>query len=159
MAIVIGKRRILAIFGFNSTALRATQPKQHSMFISRRTDVVYQPRSCDLTSLDYYLWGAIKNKCYADKPETIDGEKLVKYSCTQSIMLLKNWTNRVGYYLASRGSHLNEWNFFPLLTGRIVLSNKKRNLRKYSVVFCLKHFPRKRYLMDPLCVEEYYMCT
>ena len=26
------KRRILATFGFNRTALRATQPKQHSMF-------------------------------------------------------------------------------------------------------------------------------
>ena len=26
-------------------------------------------RSCDLTPLDYYLWGAVKHKCYADKPE------------------------------------------------------------------------------------------
>ena len=24
-----------------------------------------------MTLLDYYLWGAIKEKCYADKPETI----------------------------------------------------------------------------------------
>ena len=40
--------------------------------ISRRADVVCPPRSCDLTSLDYYLWGAVKVKCYADKPETID---------------------------------------------------------------------------------------
>ena len=36
-----------------------------------------------------------------------------------------------------------EWNYFPLLTGRIVLSNKKRNLIKYSVVF-FKHFPKKK---------------
>ena len=34
-------------------------------------------------------------------------------------------------------------NYFPLLNERIVLSNKKRNLRKYSVVF-LKHFPKKK---------------
>ena len=40
-----------------------------------------------------------------------------------------------------------EWNYFPLLTGRIVLLNKKRNLRKYSVIF-LKHFPIKNYLAD-----------
>ena len=33
----------------------------------------------------------------------------------------KNWTDRVGYCMASRGSHLNE--IIPLLTGRIVLSN------------------------------------
>ena len=35
-------------------------------------DVVWPPRSCDLTALGYYFWGAIKDKCYADKPETID---------------------------------------------------------------------------------------
>ena len=43
--------------------------------ISRRADVVWPPRSCDLRLLDYYLWGAIKDKCYADKPETIDALK------------------------------------------------------------------------------------
>ena len=26
----------------------------------------------DLTPLDYYFWGAVKNNCYTDKPETID---------------------------------------------------------------------------------------
>ena len=35
---------------------------------SRWADVVWPPRSCYLTPLDYYLWGAIKDKCYADKP-------------------------------------------------------------------------------------------
>ena len=29
--------------------------------ISRRADVVWPPRSCDLTPLDYYLWGAVKD--------------------------------------------------------------------------------------------------
>ena len=43
-----------------------------------------------------------------------------------------------------------EWNCFPLLTGRIVLSNKNRNLRKHSVVF-FKAFSRKiRYLANPI---------
>ena len=32
--------------------------------ISRRADVVWPHRSCDLTPLDYYLWGAVKDKCY-----------------------------------------------------------------------------------------------
>ena len=40
--------------------------------ISRRADVVWPLRSSDLTPLDYYLWGAVKDKCYADKPETSD---------------------------------------------------------------------------------------
>ena len=32
----------------------------------------WPPRSFDLTPLDYYLWGAVKDKYYADKLETID---------------------------------------------------------------------------------------
>ena len=39
---------------------------------NRRADVVWPPWSCNLTPLDYYLWGAVKGKCYADKSETID---------------------------------------------------------------------------------------
>ena len=69
-------------FAFNRTALRATQPKLHLMFLrsafedrSRRADVVWPPRSCDLTPLDYYLWGAVKDKCYTDKQETSNALK------------------------------------------------------------------------------------
>ena len=40
--------------------------------ISRRADVVWPHRSCDLTPLDYYKLRPIKNNCYADKPDTID---------------------------------------------------------------------------------------
>ena len=43
--------------------------------ISHRSDVVWPPRSCDLTPLDYYLWVAVKDKCYADMPETIEALK------------------------------------------------------------------------------------
>ena len=40
--------------------------------ISRTADVVWPPRGCNLTPLDHYLWGAVKDKCYVDQPETID---------------------------------------------------------------------------------------
>ena len=43
--------------------------------ISRRADVVWPPRSCDYTLLDYYLWGGVEDKYYADRPETIDALK------------------------------------------------------------------------------------
>ena len=43
--------------------------------ISRRSDVVWPPRKYDLTPLNYYLWGAVKDKWYADKPDTIDALK------------------------------------------------------------------------------------
>ena len=48
-----------------------------------------------------------------------------------------------------------EWNYFPLLTGRIVLSNKKRNLRRYSVVCFFKDFPKKNVFGGP-CI---YNCS
>ena len=43
--------------------------------IRGRADVVWPPQSWDLTPLDYYLWGAVKDKCYADRPETSDALK------------------------------------------------------------------------------------
>ena len=51
------------------------RPVFEDCIISRRADVVWSPRIYDLTPLDYYLWGAVKDKCYADKPETIDALK------------------------------------------------------------------------------------
>ncbi|GFV53609.1 uncharacterized protein TNCV_2643281 [Trichonephila clavipes] len=40
--------------------------------ISRFGPVNWPPRSCDLTPLDYFLWGYVKSLVYADKPETLD---------------------------------------------------------------------------------------
>ena len=60
--------------------------------INRKADVVWPPRTSDLTPLNY-LWSVVKDKFYADKPETIDALKHIirkaKYSCTQSIACLK----------------------------------------------------------------------
>ena len=70
--------------------------------------------SCNLTPLEYYLWGAVKYKCYADKPEIIDALKDNICEAIGEIQLhridnvLKNWTDGVGYCMASRGSYLNE---------------------------------------------------
>ncbi|GFT66390.1 hypothetical protein TNCV_3208341 [Trichonephila clavipes] len=40
--------------------------------ISRFGPVNWPPRSCDLTPLDYFLWGYVKSLVYADKPQTLD---------------------------------------------------------------------------------------
>ena len=112
----------MGTFGFNRTALCVTQPKPldvlHPVFedciISLRTDVVWPPRSMDLTPLDYYLWGAVKDKRYVNKPETIDALKDNIREAIAEIQLhiidnvLKNGSDRVHYCMASPGSHLNE---------------------------------------------------
>ncbi|GFU09688.1 uncharacterized protein TNCV_5027241 [Trichonephila clavipes] len=40
--------------------------------ISRFGPVNWPPRSCDLTPLDYFLWGYVKSVVYADTPQTLD---------------------------------------------------------------------------------------
>ena len=65
-------------------------------------------------ALDYYLLGAVKDKCYADKPETIDALKDNIREAIGAIHLhtidnvLKNWSDRVDYCMVSQGNHLNE---------------------------------------------------
>ena len=62
----------------------------------------------------HYLWGAVKAKYYADKPEIIDAlkdnirEAIAEIQLHTMDNVLKNWTDRIGYCKASRGSHLNE---------------------------------------------------
>ena len=60
-----------------------------------------------LLFVDYY-------KCYSDKSETID---TLKYNIREAIgeiqlhkidNVLANWADRVGYRMASRGSHFNQ---------------------------------------------------
>ena len=77
--------------------LDVLRPFFEDCIISRRADVVWPPRSCDLTPLSYYLWGAVKDKCYADKLETIDALKDNIREAIGEIQLhtidnvLKNW--------------------------------------------------------------------
>ena len=59
----------------SEATLNVLRPVFKDRIISRRVDVVWPPPSCNLTPFDCYLWGAVKDKCYADKPETIDALK------------------------------------------------------------------------------------
>jgi hypothetical protein len=39
--------------------------------ISRNGDQNWPPRTCDLTTCDYFLWGLVKSHVYVNKPRTI----------------------------------------------------------------------------------------
>ncbi|GFX84863.1 uncharacterized protein TNCV_4996951 [Trichonephila clavipes] len=82
--------------------------------ISRFGPVNWPPRSCDLTPLDYFLWGYVKSLVYADKPQTLDH---LEYNIRRVIAdirpqmlekVIENWTSRLDYIRASRGSHMPE---------------------------------------------------
>ena len=89
-------------------------PVFEDRIISRRADVVWPPWNCNMTLFDYYLWDAVKDKCYAAKPETIDTlndnirEVIGEIQLHTIDNVLQNWSDRVVYYTVSQDSHLNE---------------------------------------------------
>ncbi|GFT09679.1 DNA-directed RNA polymerase subunit [Trichonephila clavipes] len=82
--------------------------------ISRFGPVNWPPRSCDLTQLDYFLWGCVKSLVYADKPQTLDHledniRRVIDDMRPQMLeKVIENWTSRLDYIRASRGSHMPE---------------------------------------------------
>ncbi|GFV53478.1 transposase [Trichonephila clavipes] len=82
--------------------------------ISRFGPVNWLPRSCDLTPLDYFLWGYVKSLVYADKPQTLDHledniRRVIADRRPQMLeKVIENWTSRLDYIRASRGSHMQE---------------------------------------------------
>ena len=87
---------------YSLATIDVLRPVFEDRIISHRADVVWPARSWDLTPLDYYLWGAVKAKCYADKPDTIDALKGNIREAIDEIQLhtidnvLKNCTDSVG---------------------------------------------------------------
>ncbi|GFX91331.1 transposable element Tc3 transposase [Trichonephila clavipes] len=79
--------------------------------ISRFGPVNWPPRSCDLTPLDYFLWGYVKSLVYADKPQTLDHLKdnirrvIADIRPQMLEKVIENGTSRLDCIRASRGSH------------------------------------------------------
>ncbi|GFV20088.1 transposable element Tc3 transposase [Trichonephila clavipes] len=112
--------------------------------ISRFEPVNWPPRSCDLTPLDYFLWGYVKSLVYADKPQTLDHLKdnirrvIADIRPQMLEKVIENWTSRLDYIRASRGSRLT-LKFYLILrfmtssrtldVGKPVLKPHKLNLR------------------------------
>ncbi|GFV64514.1 putative DD41D transposase [Trichonephila clavipes] len=82
--------------------------------ISRFGPVNWSPRSCDLTPLDYFLWGYVKSLVYADKPQTSDHledniRRVIADIRPQMLeKVIENRTSRLDYIRASRGISMPE---------------------------------------------------
>ncbi|GFX04908.1 histone-lysine N-methyltransferase SETMAR [Trichonephila clavipes] len=80
--------------------------------ISRFGPVNWPPRSCDLTPLDYFLWGYVKSLVYADKPQTLDHfedniRRVIADIRPQMLeKVIENWMSKLDYIRASRSSPL-----------------------------------------------------
>ncbi|GFS83928.1 transposable element Tc3 transposase [Trichonephila clavipes] len=75
--------------------------------ISRFEPVNWPPRSCDLTSLGYFLWGYVKSLVYADKQQTLDHledniRRVIADILPQMLeKVIENWMSRLDYIRAS----------------------------------------------------------
>ncbi|GFT32284.1 putative LOC100569746 [Trichonephila clavipes] len=82
--------------------------------ISRFEPVNWLPTSCDLTPLDYFLWGYVKSLVYADKPQMLDHledniRRVIADIRPQMLeKVIENWTSRLDYIRVSRGSPMPE---------------------------------------------------
>ncbi|GFV45691.1 uncharacterized protein TNCV_1969921 [Trichonephila clavipes] len=82
--------------------------------ISHFGPVNWPPRSCDLTPLDYFMWGYVQSSVYADKPQTLDHledniRRVIADIRPQMLeKVIENWTSRLDYIRASRGSPMPE---------------------------------------------------
>lgn len=82
--------------------------------ISRNGPHNWPPRSCDLTPLDYFLWGYVKSKVYANKPKTLDELEANIRATIAAIppdmihRVIENWSARMSQCKKSRGGHLND---------------------------------------------------
>ncbi|GFW34186.1 DUF4817 domain-containing protein [Trichonephila clavipes] len=103
--------------------------------ISRFRPVNWPPRSCDLTPLDYFLWSYVKSLVYADKPQMLDHlENNIRrvIADIRPHMLekvIENWTSRLDYIRASRGSPMPEI-IFKMQCQKIIFRIKKIHVNR-----------------------------
>lgn len=71
-------------------------------------DVNWSPRNYNLTSLDHFLWKAVKDQCYANNSETIRDLKTKIHAPIAEIRLITK-DQRIGLIeWLSHGGHLNK---------------------------------------------------
>ena len=82
--------------------------------ISRNGDRNWPPRSCDLSPCDFFLWGFVKSRVYANKPQTIPelkaeiGRVIGEIEPQLCGNVIENFVKRGKVCQRSRGGHLSD---------------------------------------------------
>lgn len=83
--------------------------------ISKNGDINFPPRSCDLSPVDYFLWGYLKDYVYQERrnrPKTIQQlktkicEAVATVTADMCKAALDDWSGRIGIVNSSRGGLL-----------------------------------------------------
>ncbi|GFS86649.1 hypothetical protein TNCV_857641 [Trichonephila clavipes] len=96
-------------------------------------------------TFDYFLWGYVKSLVYADKPQTLDHledniRRVIADIRPQMLeKVIENWTSRLDYIRASRGSHMPEI-LFKMLKHFCGNRFKPNSAMKASLTLTLKKF-------------------
>ncbi|GFW95821.1 uncharacterized protein TNCV_5023561 [Trichonephila clavipes] len=120
--------------------------------ISRFGPVNWPPRSCDLTPLEYFLWGYVKSLVYADKPQTLDHledniRRVIADIRPQMLeKVIENWTSRLDYIRASRGSPMPEI-IFKMVIGGVYIC-----VRAQGLLFSRDPGPQELILQETLFI-------
>ena len=92
--------------------LRLLQKKFPGRVVSKRGDIEWPPRSPDLTPPDFFLWGFLKSKVYANKPKTINDLKsnirseMAAISAEMLARVMYNAEKRTHHAIRNGGGHL-----------------------------------------------------
>ncbi|GFT32341.1 DDE_3 domain-containing protein [Trichonephila clavipes] len=131
--------------------------------ISRFGPLKWPPRSCDLTPLDYFLWGYVKSLVYADKPQTLDHledniHRVIADIRPQMLeKVIENWTSRLANIRARRGSHMPEI-IFKMQCHKIIFRLKKLcQSNNTSLFYCnLKFYISKKNTLYKLLLSIWH---
>jgi len=85
-----------------------------SRLISKNAETVWPPRSPDLSTCDYFLWGYLKSRVYKNKPRSLEqlkqaitrqAEAIPK---TMLVRVYENFVVRLRNCIKKRGQHLSD---------------------------------------------------
>lgn len=88
--------------------------KFHGRIISRFGDANWPSRSCDLSPLDFFLWGYTKDKVYTNNPQTLEQlkdnirEVIAAVQPAMCKKVIENYVKRIEVCKAALGGHLND---------------------------------------------------
>jgi hypothetical protein len=104
--------------GATAHTARATIDLLNEMFpgrlVSKNGDFEWPPRSPDLTPPDFFLWGYLKGKVYADRPKTLTAlkrniEREIAAITTETLKkVMENAKKRSQLCIKEKGKHLRD---------------------------------------------------
>ena len=98
----------------SSETISLLREKFPGRVISRNGDYNWPPISCDLTHLDFFLWGYVKDKVFSDAPQLIQELKEKIRAVIDEIEpqmcenIVENFMKRAWSCKRSREGHMND---------------------------------------------------